>query len=1215
MENLSRLYLKGVRIEWKALDAPYSRRKVDLPTYPFQRQRYWIKSLLSFKQSTRTGHPLAGEYINTISEEELFVNELDLKYLPYLKDHQIYDIILFPGTGYIEIFFAVGKQLRGSESIVLKEITIQEPLALSPDKPKHIQVQIKNSDNDSYALSIYSQSEDRSWICHASAQLFKLVSEESRFSDWEAIKQGCNQEVSVADLYRELASKGLHYGPNFQSIKKLWGGKDKVLAELHCEEEIGCFSDPRILDGCFQALSAALMNVSSDEVFLPFGVDEVTLYSKLEITSRMHGQVLEKDEKSISANLEVFSFTGMPLVSIKGFRMRKTSNENLLHMLQKKDQLNSLSYHTVWKPTSIESAKTLQQGDWVVSGKKDRFFEVFTKRMGALSCYCLDMDISKIEDKDQIKGVVYVVSDLQSVLNFVQSFLRLSLSFRPPIYFVTRDAEWLEDSAVSLFQTPFSGFFKSLILEYPDLKARQIDFDNSEEVEDKIGSLLIELSEDDEPQVAYRHGKRFVPRLARLESEKSLKIPTLSSYRLDTSAKGPLTNLILKPVKVPSTLTERQIEIEIKAAGLNFRDVLNAMGLYPGEAGNLGVECAGIISAIGPEVKDFKVGDAVFGFGDGFLANRVISSPLLFVRKPKCLNFEEAASLPIVFSTVVEGLCHLAQLKKGDNVLIHAGAGGVGLAAIQVAQQSGATVFATAGSPEKQDYLRTLGVTHIYSSRHLDYAAEILKDTQGKGVDVVLNSLSGEGFIESTVSACAKNARFIEIGKRGIWTHDEMKNVRPDIAYFIFDLGEMMINKPEEAKKLLSHVASQFEKGTFKPIHYKSFDLTEAQKAFQYLQRAKNIGKVILVPPKGKVAIDPEGSYLITGGFGGLGLKIAQWLADQGATHLVLVGRTVPEEIHLKAKSVIIESVGLDISDELGVKTLIPNFGVQWPRLKGIFHAAGVLDDGAILSLDWSRFEKVFAPKVRGAWNLHCATKGLDLDYFVLFSSIASLMGSPGQSNYAAANSFLDALAYDRKLHHLPALSINWGSWSEVGMAKDLASRHEASGFKPLTPVQGIESLERAMQKNISNIAITNIDWKRVKVKGAFFSDFATQAESKAAKLLEQLQKIEQSKMMSFLQDYLSHMIVGVIGLSPDVHINDNKGFFDMGLDSLMALELKNKLQDEIGPICQISATFVFDHPNINAVMKFFEEEIFPAIGIKKPGKELSIDEIERLIK
>ncbi len=345
LENVSRIYLGGGKINWKGFEAPYNRKRISLPTYPFQRTRYWYKALENTKakiseQDNFLGidHSLAGKYICMPSGESLFVNELRLEVSPYLKDHQIYDTILFPAAGYIEILLAAGKKILGTQSITIKNLIIQEPLSLSADKPKTIQVQVLEADNKDYTLSIHSQEKEGNWICHGSALLSNSSLASADICDWEKIKLICNHEISTSDLYQKFAVHGAHYGPQFQTLKNVWVTNNEVAAELHCESDLGCLSDPRILDGCFQALSAAIAidKDSSKNIFLPFGVDALTLYSNLEKTCRMHGKVMEKDENSLSADIEIFSLGGEPLASIKGFRMRKPAKKTWPACLRRK---------------------------------------------------------------------------------------------------------------------------------------------------------------------------------------------------------------------------------------------------------------------------------------------------------------------------------------------------------------------------------------------------------------------------------------------------------------------------------------------------------------------------------------------------------------------------------------------------------------------------------------------------------------------------------------------------------------------------------------------------------------------------------------------------------------------------------------------------------------------------------------------------------------
>ncbi len=400
---------------------------------------------------------------------------------------------------------------------------------------------------------------------------------------------------------------------------------------------------------------------------------------------------------------------------------------------------------------------------------------------------------------------------------------------------------------------------------------------------------------------------------------------------------------------------------------------------------------------------------------------------------------------------------------------------------------------------------------------------------------------------------------------------------------------------------VLHTLITQFENNTFKPLHSITFDITDTEKAFEYLQRAKNIGKVVLtIPEDQKFKIDPDGSYLITGGFGGLGMEVAKWLAKEGAKHLVLVGRNISHQIEIP--NVTIEKISLDISQKTAVEALMRKFGKEWPELKGIIHAAGVIDDAVISSQDWGKFEKVFAPKVQGSWNLHEASLNKALDFFVLFSSVASTLGSAGQINYASANAYLDALAYLRQDKKLPALSISWGPWAEVGLAAKLTERHLASGFIAFKPEEGIKAFELALKETQSHVTVMGVDWKMYGIKNAFLSNLTGHKTIEKSTVLQRLTDALPLEREDILIEHLQRTIGKIMGIA---NLDPDRGFFEAGMDSLMAVELRNKLQSDLGAKYPLPTSCVFDYSTINKLDKFILNIIFPTKPVTEKKEDL----------
>ncbi|MFI4955157.1 MAG: SDR family NAD(P)-dependent oxidoreductase, partial [Gammaproteobacteria bacterium] len=764
------------------------------------------------------------------------------------------------------------------------------------------------------------------------------------------------------------------------------------------------------------------------------------------------------------------------------------------------------------------------------------------------------------------------------------------------------------------------------ILEHPELNIRQIDIESNQEIAPLMAAIQANASES---ILAFRQGQWHVQRIKKLaqvmQEQKRLLIPA-HEYRLIKNASGLISdlNLITAESEQDYILGENELLIAPMTVGLNFRDVLNAMNLYPGDPGPLGSDCAGTIKAVGSGVSEYKVGDAVLGLGMGSLASLTRSCVELIAHRPISLSFEQAAAIPIVFMTAYYSLVKQAKLKQAETVLIHAGAGGVGLAAIQIAQYCKATIIVTAGSEEKRTYLKQYGVEYVFDSRSLDYKDQILKLTHNKGVDVVLNSLSGQGFIQATLDCTAKQGRFIEIGKRDIWTPEEVFNVRADINYQIVALDTMSIEKPDVVRDLLHEVIDLFEDKILTPIPITIYPLDQAIAAFEYLQQAKQIGKVVMTLPAVDVLFKKEAAYLITGGLGGVGLEVAKYLSQHKAGNLILTSRSAPDEATEKMiqrleseYEIKIIMKQADVSDKTQMEQLINVIHQGNYPLKGIFHAAGIIEDAPIDKQTPEQFTKVFSAKAQGAWYLHEITtaKNIELDYFVLFSSIASLMGSSAQTNYAVANSFLDALAYYRRQQGFNGISLNWGAWAEVGMAKALVAEHKRKGMLAFKNEEALQALAYALKQDIAQLGLMNMNWRKLSQQFINLPSWLKNLteQKQASVLMETLEAAPEEQRPLILKTAISNAVRKVIGIADNRPIDEYMGFFEMGMDSLMALELKNYLQTLIQR--PLPNTLVFDYPDCAALYKFFAgtlmTQLFPTFQAEQDttNREISADE------
>jgi acyl transferase domain-containing protein/acyl-CoA synthetase (AMP-forming)/AMP-acid ligase II/acyl carrier protein/SAM-dependent methyltransferase len=783
------------------------------------------------------------------------------------------------------------------------------------------------------------------------------------------------------------------------------------------------------------------------------------------------------------------------------------------------------------------------------------------------------------------------------------------------LWLITRSAQKVAlpharaTESVAVSQTPLWGLGRVVGLEMPQLECTCLDLEADGVIAAQVAALGNELlTPGHETQIAHRRGRRYVARLLPVTSaacDPAISTASLQRpYRLVTSGTGVLDDLFLEPYPAEPP-QPGHVTIRAHAAGLNFRDVLSALGLYPGEAGPLGGECTGVIHAVGEGVEGLSVGDDVVALAPGSFASEVYADAALVLRRPQGLNDQEAATLPVAFLTAMIALERLGRLSSGEHVLIHAAAGGVGHAAIQVAQRLGAVVFATA-SRTKWDALRAMGVRHVLDSRSLAFAEVLPRMTDGRGVDVVLNCLT-DPYIEAGLSVLAPGGRFIEIGKRGIWDLEQVARLRPDVSYHTLALDRMVIEDRTTVSATLAEVLRRIEAGEFRSLPYRDFPIGEALAAFRLVQQSRHVGKVVLTFPTGRPGssmIQPEGTYLIAGGLGGLGIEAAGWLIGKGARHLALLGRSGATESTRdrieawRATGVEIESLEVDITKAIDMERTLAGIRAAMPPLRGVIHAAGALDDSALDRLDWGRFEAVLAPKIQGAWNLHRLTRRDPLDIFVLFSSAASLLGSPGQANYAAANAFLDGLAHHRLALGLPALSINWGPWSDVGMASRRAtsSLHwSRTGLELISPARGREALARALDLGLPQVAIiaSNPSWpasftttgrspvldELVGRPRGHGDEKGTESPSVRAKLLKQ---VPPERRREALAEYLQEAIASILRLAPNERPDRTTGFFEIGMDSLMAVELRNRLMADLQPAEPLPSTLSFNYPTID---------------------------------
>ena len=765
------------------------------------------------------------------------------------------------------------------------------------------------------------------------------------------------------------------------------------------------------------------------------------------------------------------------------------------------------------------------------------------------------------------------------------------------VWFVTRGAQILErERGGQLCGAALWGFGKAVAREAAHLLPRMVDLDPglNAPAPDLVNELMYP---DSENHIAFRSGRRQVARLARAgDGPERLALPDDREWVLAPDPSGIFDRPYVQPLP-PRALEPREVRVAVAAAGLNFWDVFRSLGFI--EEGLLGREMCGHILDIGSEVTNVAVGDQVVGLGFGAFGPQMITHEELVAHAPAGISVTGLATVPSAFVSAALSF-ELSGLEAGERVLIHAGAGGVGLAAIQFVQAAGAEVHATASAP-KQAYLRSLGVEHVFDSRTTAFAGEIMEATDGAGVDVVLNSLTGEGFIDASLSCLRHGGRFVEMARRDILSEEEMAAVRPDVGYDILELDVLKKTDPAWVGRVLRGVMRRVAAGELKPIVHSRWPLAEAGAALSFMRAARHLGKIVVTtPPVDNGRLRPDRTYLVTGGLGGIGCAVAGWLADRGAGAIVLNGRRPPdteaEETirELRERGVDVRVELADVTDTRAVDGILSRIDRELPPLGGVIHSVGVLSDGALTNQNWGRFETVLRPKILGAWHLHRATRDRDLDMFVLFSSRVGVMGNPGQANHAAANAFLDQLAGHRRALGLPGQAIAWGAWSEIGEAAEQRERidrqRSALGGRWFTPEQGLKAFDRLVREDVTHSVVMSMDWsvfeEAVDERPPLVEDLlsaADEAEADGASasrdVLSQIREAPASERENLVVSFLQAEVGAVLRLpsapAPTV------GFFDLGMDSLMAVELRNRLNRAFTGVYTAPNTLVFDYPDI----------------------------------
>lgn len=1224
---LPEMYAAGVAIDWDAHHPPS--RFVPLPSYPWQRTRIWTEA-----PETRAARELIAElpllHQRVQGANPAWETDLGSAALDYLADHVVSGSALFPAAGHVAVLLAASEAIGRGNSLEGLRITRALPLS----EATRIRVEL---DPESGAATVSARGgHDEDWQRCASARLG--LSRGRRRRDEPAGEDG--PRLSAAEVYAALRLRGLAYGPRFQPIREITPGDTTLVAELSLPEGVPAAGSlhPVLLDGAFQALAA--LGASAAGAFVPVSIEGVRLHGRTDTAVRVIARVVESTANSVTAELTLLAPDGVLLAEVDGLRCQRVP-------VAPAPRQSAGHVEEVWEslPVPVPGGAA---GRWLLLGgamPRTGTVAAELRAYGQEVALASFDDLERLLDAETPDGVAWFagpedpdtagLAATARLLELVQILARRPMP-RPRLAIVTGGAS---GDTARPDEAAVWGLGRVVATEYPDLDVTLIDCAD----DDRTPLWLARELAADTPEREVRlgaDGRRGCRVVAWSAPEPAAETVSVAEVPVELRQMRPGSPESLAWCEIPARAPgPDEIEVRSTAASLNFKDVLKSMNMLSSAylertffGDNLGMETAGTVTRVGEGVTEFAVGDEVVCLYPNFASRQTL--PARFAaRRPARLSPKEAPVF-INYMTAFYGMLEIGRLRESERVLIHLASGGVGQAAIALVQMVGAEIFATAGDEEKRAFLRGQGIAHVFDSRSLDFADEILSATAGAGVDVVLNSLPGEALRRSW-DVLAPYGRFIEIGKRDIENDSAlgMRRFDENRTFAAVDVDRLMRERPKVFRRIFDDVAALFADGQIGPIPVTAFPAAEVVAAFRLMARAKHIGKVVVefsgdrVPalrlPRPRFRNDR--TFLVTGAFGGFGEALVRWMAGEGARHLVLVGRSGPRSgglmEDLAAAGVEARVARLDISDGRAVRDLLAGIRTGDAPLGGVFHAAMVLDDGLIAGYGAERLRAVMAPKALGALHLHRESADDPLEHFALFSSVAQLIGNAGQGAYCAANAYLDGLARHRRARGLPGLSVAWGVLGDAGVAArtGVVGQLEAAGLRAFTTAEALAALGPLLDAGPANITCADIDWERWAAGAAlartprFGAIVRTMGGGdRLSDLRRKLAELPAPERIGFLEVKV-RTALGTVLRSDPAAIPLDRSLDGLGVDSLMAVELALGLEQDTG--IKLPTTLLIQGPSVTALAGQLVKELLAVERLAEtPVEALSEAETDAML-
>lgn len=1208
LDTICDLYCSGISVNFNALQ-PVG-QFIDTPLQLWAREKYWRESEASKQQRIGSNNEnwFYQEIATTPPSWQVELNEA---FFPYLRDHRIFNMLVFPGAAYISAAIALNKKSAPVASCLIEDMRFKSMLVYNENDPLVLTLtQQKEINKFSLHTSNHSLSQE-----HCTAFLYPMdLTPLAYHTDINQLKNQLQVFSPIEQLYESFDRLGLIYGNSFRTIHTIYRGDNQVLAQLVWNGEHQELFDqtsiyPPLLDGAFQSLIA--LQLDKSKAYLPHSIDKILFYKPLPKSCWSHAFLTTVNEKTLFGNVDIVDEQGELCLQLQGLRLKAITSANSL--------LSSHIYYKVqWHEHTAQPVvkEHLQSQSWIVIYDGSTHSELVQQLKNTIpNLVCVSWADERLQISDsqwqisahsvedyvwlwqrcQPEHIVYISSiandlSLESVSEQSWGLIVLAKSLsthKTPLnlFVLTWEAQHpINKDHLACSALP--NLTRVIENEIPLINIKAIDTDRATSSRYILAELLSSLSCD---TVVYRNNVRYIQQIEQGQVKKNeFQNISLSAHNVELKITQPglLDSIffISTPIRKPAA---NEIQIKVYASALNFKDLLKLSNKLDDKitentffGDSLGMEVAGVITAIGSQVTDFQCGDEVIAPLPQNFSSYAYVNQRYVLRKPSTLDFYQA---PILtgFLAAYRGLVQIADIQPGEKVLIHNATGGVGMAAMQIAQWKQAEIYATAGTVEKRAYLQTLGIKYIYDSRTLLFKEQVLRDTDGYGVDVVINSIAGDALIHS-FNLLAPYGRFIEIGKKDIAENTllPMQAFNQNISFSAVDIDRMLVDKMDGISAMSKTILALFEEGILTPQPVKVFPASAIKDAFHFMLQSKHVGKIVIdyknqqcpvaIPAK---KVDGQASYIVTGGTSGFGLEAGTLLAKEGAGKVYLLSRHGQRDLPLPYAN--LEARALDVGDKEALTALFFEISQSPFPLKGIVHSAMVLDDSLIHQLEREQFDRVLQPKVAGAINLHELTETLDLDFFIMFSSISSLIGTIGQASYVAANGFLDALADYRQQHDLPCTSINWGVFTQTGVVarseylQPLLNNAGIKGFNNDTALHILNNLFCAPSQSLG---VFDIDWglwskqyKKMASK-SLFNSLLTQnekQESTHSSLHEELMLLPANARMDQLSQIIRDKLAVILKMqATQIDVSENITYY--GVDSILAIELVNLLRSTL---------------------------------------------------